>query len=102
MPKYNLQDCDELERKYPSNYRRPPLKERLSVPDGYWVKLPFITRWRDTPILEWLAVQVTSKDPMTSTYYGKLGDHPEHTQGVKINDEIEFQAKHIGQIILPE
>jgi hypothetical protein len=99
MPTYNLVDAEEL-----SNLLEIPSRdERQHIPDGYWVGLGFKTTKKDQekfPVdIEILFVQVESREEGTNIFYGKLGSKPEVCSGVRIGDDIQFESRHVMEII---
>ena len=94
--KYLLDDCVELNRKYPETFEIPTEEEKLNIESGDFVKLVFINPDKKAgdgmPEAERMWVRVTVDG------VGVLDNDPV-VVNLKCGDIIEFEDKHIASIM---
>ena len=90
MNKYTLVDCWERNKKHPKTFEIPTKMKLKELKVGSIVKLIFDDRER-------MWVEIMGK--RLNTWIGRLDNKPYDLTHLKLNDEIEFENKHICEVI---
>ena len=102
MVDWYLDDVEEAAESHPDSFFIPSEKERQNQVIGRQVQLHFIRTnpSGNEPRAERMWVRISKVFPLGQGYEGVLENQPRYIKGLHAGDIIEFQPRHIGQVIV--
>lgn len=101
---YHLADVEKRAAQNQS-FQIPSLAERRSIPVGHFAKLVFcdITAEGAQPAAErmWVEIIAYVMFDERQAYVGHLANHPELIEGLRFDDSVVFEPKHVAAIVDP-
>lgn len=99
---WSLEDVEETSQLHSSTFFIPSHKERKSQKRGDLVRLHFLLNnyTEESPRAERMWVEIIDKKILSNKFVGVLTNQPLYISSLNLGDKIEFEAKHIAQVII--
>jgi hypothetical protein len=99
---WELEDVEATAAANARSFFVPSLKNRQSKEVGDSVRLHFVllADGKGLPRAERMWVEITGVGPSIGTYKGILTNAPAYIRSIRLGDTVEFEARHIAQILI--